>query len=432
MNFPFFIAKKIAFTERKSFSAIILKISMIAVAISLAVMIITTATVRGFKNQISEKIFGLWGQIHVTDASINQALEAQPIDRNQPFIASLKGLKSVTYLKEDKRFFRGGGHYVEATTEGGVRHVQVFATKPGIIKTKTDMEGIVLKGAGDDFDWQFMQQNLLEGRPIQYKDATASRDIIVSQFTANRLNIKVNDKFVVHFLEKNEQIKRAFTVCGIYKTGLEEYDKKIAFADLAMVQELLGWQKNQVAGFEIFVENYEDIAPLTEHIYNEVLPNTLYAQTIKEKFPSIFEWLDLQDINEVVIVTLMTIVAIINMMTALLILILERTEMTGILKALGTNNWTIRKIFLTHAAIIAGVGLLFGNIFGIGICLLQEKFKFIKLSEADYYLSYAPVELHFPTIVLLNLLTIAIIVFFLIFPTYLITKISPVKAIRLK
>ncbi len=433
MDFSYFVARKVALSGKKSFSRLIIRIATVAVAVSVAIMIITTSVVRGFKNQISDKIFGLWGQIHITDASITQGYEPAPIDLNQPFYPSLDTVRSIKYLVPNSNVFSSKSDpYVEKKSKGGIHHIQAFATKPGIIKTKTEIEGIVLKGAGKDFNWEFMNQSLVAGRAITFNDSTPSRDIIVSQITANRLKINVNDKFVVHFLNKNEQVKRAFTVCGIYKTGLEEYDKKIAFADLAIIQDLLGWKRNQVAGFEVFVEDYEDIEPMTEHIYNETLSNNLYAQTIREKFPSIFEWLDLQDINEVVIIVLMAIVAIINMITALLILILERTQMIGILKSLGSSNWTIRKIFLFHASWIVLVGLFFGNLIGIGFCFLQEKFKFIKLSEADYYLSYAPVELHFPTVIVLNLLTLLAVILFLIVPTYLITRISPVKAIGLR
>jgi lipoprotein-releasing system permease protein len=434
MNFSSYIARKVAFSGKKSFSRLIIRIATFAVALSVAIMIITTAVVRGFKNQISDKIFGLWGQIHITDASINQSAEITPVDMKQAFYPSLDTLRQLSYLVPNPNLFTSKSDpYISKITKGGIRHIQVFATKSGIIKTKEEIEGIVLKGAGRDFDTTFMQKSLLEGRFIQFKDSTASRDIIVSQYTANRLKIKVNDKFVIHFLDQNQQqLKRAFMVCGIYKTGLEEYDKKIAFVDLTIIQELLGWKKNQVAGFEVFVDNFADIEPLTEHIHNEVLPNNLYAETIRDKFPSIFEWLDLQNVNEIVIIVLMAIVAIINMITALLILILERTEMIGILKSFGANNWTIRKIFLHHAAIIVSVGLFFGNFFGLLVCFIQEKYKFIKLSETDYYLSYAPIELHLPTILLLNFATLFLVVLFLIVPTYLITRISPVKAIRMK
>ena len=240
------------------------------------------------------------------------------------------------------------------------------------------------------------------------------------------------DWAIIHFVEKGEQLKRRFKVSGVYRTGLEEYDRKFALVDIRQIQRLLGWEESQVSGFEVFIDDIDDLQPINEYIYFEELPADLYAETIREKLPEIFDWLDLQDINEVVILSLMIIVAIINMVTALMILILERTNMIGILKALGTANWGIRKIFLYYAAYIVILGLFWGNLIGIGLCLLQDRFEFITLSEENYYLSTAPIDLNFWPILLLNLGTLAITLFFLIIPSYLVTSISPVKAIRFK
>ncbi len=427
MSFPFFIARHIALNSKKSFSRLIIRIATIAVALSVAVMIITAATVRGFKNQISQKIFGLWGQIHITDASINQSFESQPIALHQAFFP-YPNLHQKVNFTEEKTDLQGNTKIARGTTIGGIHHIQAFATIPGIIKTQSEIEGILLKGAGNDFDWTFMKSCMTAGEAAPLHDSL----MIISQITANRLKVQVGDKIVVYFIKNQQQVGRKFYISGIYKTGLEEYDKKIAFADLSRVQQLLGWREDQVTGFEIFLDDHRDIEPMTDFVYNEVIPNTLYAQNIREKFPSIFEWLDLQDINEYVVIILMAVVAIINMITALLILILERTEMIGILKSLGTRNWQIRKIFLFQAAWIIGVGLFLGNFIGISLAMIQEKYKFIKLSEADYYLSYVPIELDFWTIGLLNIITLFIVLIFLILPSYLVTKISPVKAIRFK
>lgn len=419
MNFPYYIAKKIALNSKKSFSRLIIRIATVAVALSVAVMIITTATVKGFKNQISQKIFGLWGQIHITDASVNQSFESQPISLKQSFYPFNDLHQKINYTTENG---------ASKTTLGGIHHIQAFATIPGIIKTQDQLEGILLKGAGSDFDWEFMKTCIVSGEAKPLQDSL----ILISQITADRLKVNVGDKIVVYFVKNQAQVGRRFYISGIYKTGLEEYDKKVAFANLSRVQNLLGWNENQVSGFEVFLDHHQDIVPFTEYVYNELIPNTLYAQNIREKFPSIFEWLDLQDINEYVILLLMAVVAIINMITALLILILERTEMIGILKSLGSRNWQIRKIFLFQAAWIIGIGLFWGNLLGIGLCLIQEKFKFIKLSEADYYLSYVPIELDTISIVIINILTLILVVLFLVVPSYLVTTISPVKAIRFK
>lgn len=431
MNFPFFIAQRVALNSQKSFSRLIIRIATIAVALSVAVMIITSATVRGFKNQISNKIFGLWGQIHITDVSYNQSFESKPISLKQPFYPFEQKHQRVSFTEEEKDIL-GNEITKQKTTLGGIHHIQAFATKPGIIKTQDEIEGILLKGAGTDFDWGFMQSCLVAGNIIKFNDSVPSRDILISQITADRLKLKVGDKFAVYFLKNDQQLARMFEVAGIYKTGLEEYDKKIAFTDLRMVQQLLGWSANQVTGFEVFLDNHRDLAPMTEYVYKEMIPNTLYAQSIRERFPSIFEWLDLQDINEYVIIALMAVVAIINMITALLILILERTEMIGILKSLGTRNWEIRKIFLFQATWIIVVGLFWGNLIGISLALIQDKFKIIKLSEADYYLSYVPIELNFYNILILNSCTLLLVFLFLILPSILVTKITPVKAIRFK
>ncbi len=429
MNFSYFIARKVALSGERSFSRLIIRIAVVAVALSVAVMIATNALVAGFKKQISSKIFGFWGHIHITDTDISTSLlEAYPIKINQPFYPYLDTVKHVSYI--ENRNFLGYEWQAEAQTKGGVSHVQVFAVKPGIIKSKSQIEGILLKGVGKDFNWQFMRQYLQEGDTLTLSDTIMSSQILISRQTANRLKVGVGDDFIVHFIQGGNQLKRRFEITGIYKTGLEEYDKVFALVDIRQIQLLLGWQPDEVGGFEVFVDDIDDLIPITNYIYQEQLPNNLYAETIREKLPEIFEWLDLQDINEVVILSLMVIVAIINMITALLILILERTNMIGTLKALGSSNWNIRRIFLFYAAYIVIVGLFWGNLIGLGLCLLQDHFEFIKLSEENYYLSVAPVEIQFWSVLLINLGTLVVTLVFLIVPSYLVTNISPVKAIR--
>ncbi len=433
MNLSLFLARRAANNGQASFSQWILRIAVLAVALCMAVMLLTTALISGFKNEIGRKIFGFWGHIQITDVNVNRTLEATPIKNSKILTKDLSNLKSVQYEVAKTFAGFGLGSTTTKTTKGGVHHIQSFAMKPGIIKTKDNrIEGIVLKGIGKDFNWDFMQQYLVEGKAIEQPDTSAGRDILLSQQTATRLKLSVGDKLMVYFVQNGDQLKRVFRVSGLYKTGLEEYDKKVALVDIRHVQQLQGWDANQVDGLEIFLDDYHDIAPITEHIYSNMLPDNLYAQTIREKFPAIFEWLDLQDVNEVVIIALILLVSIINMMTALLILILERTNTIGILKALGSTDWDIRTIFLYHAAWIIGKGLFWGNFIGLGICFLQSKFKFIRLNEADYYLSYAPIEVNWFTVLMLNLLTLAIILIALLIPSYLVTRISPVKAIRFK
>jgi len=431
MNLEYFIARRVATAGQQSFSRLIIRIAVVAVALSVAVMIIATALIAGFKQEISSKIFGFWGHIHITDTSINRnLLDADPVSTRQDFYPALDSLGPVSYTLETE--LMGRVVMQELETRGGVEHIQVYALKPGIIKAKEEIEGIILKGVGRDFNWSFMEQYLQEGTPIDLPEEGLSSDILISRQTADRLRLGLEDRFIVHFVQEGEQLKRRFTVKGIYKTGLEEYDQKFALVDIRQIQRLLNWSEDQVSGFEVFVEDLEDLDLLAEYIYFEELPNDLYAETIREKMPEIFEWLDLQDINETVILVLMVIVAVINMITALMILILERTNMIGTLKALGDDNWSIRKIFLYYAAYIVIVGLFWGNLIGIGLCLLQDTFEFIRLDEENYYLSVAPIALNWWTILLLNLGTLLITLVFLILPSYLVTRISPVKAIRFK
>ena len=428
MNFPFFIAQRVAASGQKSFARLIIRIAITAVALSIAVMLIATSLIKGFKSEISAKMFGFWGHIHITSVQQATTYEPIPISANQPFLSRLKGVKNVPLLEPN--FFDRLQNRTE--TRGGIRHVQVYATKAGIIKTKDNFEGIVLKGIGADFDWSFVEQNLVEGRKINLCATDSCHDILISQSTANRLQIKTGSKFIVHFVRNNAQEQRLFQVCGIYKTGLEEYDKKFALVDIAHIQSLLGWSENQIAGFEVFTDNLSDLNSIQEYVYNELITNDLSSQTIRQEEPAIFDWLDLQDVNEQVILILMVVVSIINMVTALLILILERTNMIGTLKALGTTNWRIQKIFLYYGVIIIFMGLLIGNAIGLGLGWLEQKYKFIHLSEVDYYLSYAPIQFDFWTILLLNIGTLIITTLFLLLPTFMVLSITPVKAIRFK
>lgn len=431
MNLPYFIAKRVAASGQASFSRLIIRIAIVAIALSVSVMICSNALIAGFKKEISTKIFGFWGHIHISDTDINRSLlDAKPIAKNQAFYPHLDTVRQVAYRA------RGTGPQKLRVTKGGVRHIQAFAVKPGIIESgkgeDADIEGIILKGVGEDFDWAFMDRYIKQGQRLSFPDSAMSRDILISQQTANRLRVDTGDSFIVHFVQRGEQLQRRFTVSGIFRTGLEEYDQKFALVDIRQIQRLLGWDENQVSGFEVFIDDIDDLMPLTEYIYFEQLPAELYAESIREKLPEIFDWLDLQDINEAVILLLMVIVAIINMMTALMILILERTNMIGTFKALGATNWDVRRIFLYYAGYIILIGLFWGNLIGIGLCLLQDHFELIRLSEENYYLSTAPIHLSAGPILLINLGTLLITLIFLILPSYLVTSISPVKAIRFK
>ncbi len=445
MNLEYFIAKKVASSTKNSFSSKIIGIAILAITISMAVMIIATALVAGFKNEISEKIFGFWGHIHITHFQSESAVESYPISTHQSFYAKgndpdvsvddITNIGQITYKKEWPRLSRWLERPVETTakTKGGIRHIQVFANKAGIIKTNNEvLEGIILKGVSNDYDWEFFRKYLIEGDILDLENKEMSREILISESSAKRLEVKLGDKFRVNFVENGVQIIRTFKVKGIYNTGLAEYDKKFALVDIRQIQRLNSWDQDQVSGFEVFIDHIQDMDPLGKYVYYNVLGPELYSSTIKDIYPGIFSWLNLQDVNVRVILSLMMIVAIINMITALLILILERTNMIGILKALGSPNWSIRKIFLYQAAFIIGVGMLLGNILGLLFCFVQKNYGLITLPEEAYYVSVAPIEISWMAVIVINIMTIVITLLVLLIPTYLVTYIQPVKAIRFK
>ena len=397
----------------KSFSRLIIRIATGAVALSLTVMILATSLITGFQKEISEKIYGFWGHIQVTRFDLNRSFENSPVSAHQPFLDSL------------------------ASTEG-VRHIQAYATKPGIIKTDEYFEGLVLKGVREDFDWSFIGKHLQEGSVLALNADSMSFDIILSRTTADRVRVQVGDRVSIHFIDPESRSTRlrVMTVRGIYNTGLAEYDKLFALVDLRQIRRLNGWAEDAVGGFEVFIDNLpagrtgvKRLDEIGDHVY-DVIGTNLDSQTIRELQPSIFDWLDLQTTNEYVVLIIMAIVAVINMITALLILILERTPMIGTLKALGAGNWSIRKIFLLKAAFIIGFGLLFGNIAGIGLAAAQDVFGLITLPEETYYVSVAPVSFNWPLILLLNAGAMLVCLASLIGPSYLVSRISPVKALR--
>ena len=388
-------------------------------------MICASAFISGFKQEIGRKIFEFWGHIHISNVESALSAEPKPLSLAQPFYPYLNTVRSAQIFVEDPynadrmRLFR---------SRGGVRHIHAAALKPGIIRTRETMEGIVLKGVGADYAWENLAPYLVEGRAIE----PGSREVIVSRQTADRLRISLDDKIIIYFVRQGEQLRRAFKVCGIYKTGLEEYDRKYALADLSAVQELLDWTPEQVSVFEIWLDDVRDIDLYADYILEEYYDETLSVETVRERARVIFEWLQLQDYNEAVIIGLMLAVAIINMITALLVLVLERVEMIGILKALGAQNGLLRRVFLYQAALILIRGMFWGNLLALGVCYLQEKYRFIRLNEADYYLAYAPVSLDWSAVALINAGALLIVTVFLLIPALAVASITPLRAIRFK
>jgi lipoprotein-releasing system permease protein len=615
LNLEFLIAKRVGTATKQSFSRAILRLAVVAIALSMVVMILATAIVSGFKNTISEKMFGFWGHIHITSSysPSSYSFESSPMNQDQAFYPNVDtvgqilhkvpemdimtsiGLNSTNpyinialalillalvlsfapkFIKKHIRLsqrlliaaaltitsfmllitqeYQIAQKDVVRQTEGGIRHIQMYIHKEGIIKTKDQIEGVVLRGVGADYDWEFLKQYIKEGEILDTQAEEAANGILISETTASRLKLSLGDKFLIYFVQEGNSLGRKFTITGIYKTGLEEYDRRFALVDVRKLQQLnnwrpfrsypvelnldeeqfilkgltagtapndLGWtyvknhwiigdflnlednnymgavipdqvaqlkklqigdslnlkytdnegdshifkyqvagiykgpqdtriQKTvfvnwqsinnlnqvlpaQISGFEIFIDNIKDLDALGDYTnYVTLMGEEQYASTLKEIQPNIFDWLNLTDMNERIILLLMILVSIINMTTSLMILILERTNMIGILKALGTQNWSIRKIFLYNAAYIIGWGLLLGNLIGVGLCLLQIQFGIITLPEDLYYVSVVPIEFNWFTILSLNVGTMLITLTVLIIPSWLVSKIDPVKAIR--
>lgn len=440
MNPSAFIAKKVATGSRKSFSRMIIRIAIVAVAVSMTVMIVARALIAGFQTEISNKIFNFWGHIHITDSEATYSLLENydyPISKDQGFYPAIDTTGTIDYT--DSPIYFGKEYPTRRTTNGGIRHIQQFAIMPGLVKSYPKeapkdviMEGIILKGIAEDFDWPTFNDYFIEGEPLVVTSDSISRSVLISQSTSKRLKVGVGDRLEFTFLKDNQPLVRRLTISGIFKTGLEEYDKEFAIVDLKQIQNVLGWRPDQIGGFEVFLDDINDLDAFTYYIHLDVLPGSLYAESIREKMAELFDWLDIQDYNEALILILMTLVAVINMMTALLILILERTNMIGILKSLGQNNWGIRKIFLYYAGYIVVLGLFWGNLIGLGLCWLQDTFGLITLDEESYYLAVAPIHINWGVILLLNIGVLLVNLVFLIIPSYLVTRVEPVKAIRFK
>ncbi len=409
MNYELFIAKRIIASKKhkSSVSSPIIKISILAIAIGVIVMLFSVATGVGLQKKIKEKISGFNGDIQISNYDTNNSkITVTPISKNQDFYPDFDGLKNI-------------------------KKVQVFATKAGIIRTPSEFEGIILKGVDQDYDWSFFKEYLVAGTFPKFGEKV-SNEVLLSQKTANRLHLKVGDELHMFFV-KNDPNKipnsRKFLVSGIFNSGFEEFDETYLLGDIRHIQRINKWKPDEVGGFEVFVNNFNDLQETGFEVYSAI-GSTLNAYTIAEMFPAIFEWLSLFDTNIFVIIGIMIIIAGINMITALLVLILERTQMIGILKALGNNNWSIRKIFLYNAAYLIIKGLFWGNLIGIGLLLIQKYFGIISLNPETYYVNQAPVNISMTHILLINLGTLLLCVLMLLIPSIIVSKISPVKAIK--
>lgn len=413
MNLALFLARRIHFSREaneRRVSPPAIRIAIAGISIGLAVMILAVAIVVGFKKEIREKVVGFGAHIQVTNFDSNTTFETQPVGVTDSLMQAL-------------------------ASEPGISHVERFATKPGILKTDSAFMAVVLKGVGPEYDWDFFRRNLRQGDILQLSDSAASTDVLISELIANKMNLKLGDSFLTYFVQDNVRARK-FRIVGLYQTDFVDYDKLFIVGDLRQVQRLNAWQPDQVSGLEMLVDDYDRLDSIADNVYFRLITakdpygSTYYSRSIKELNPQIFSWLDLLDINVWVILVLMALVAAFTMISGLLIIILERTNMIGTLKTLGYSNGNIRSVFLYVALFLIGKGLVWGNIIGIGFCLLQKYFQWVKLDPDTYYLEAVPIEMNWLYILLLNVATVVVSVLVLLGPSYMISKMSPVKSMR--
>jgi len=409
LNYELFIAKRIIAAKqyKSSISSPIIKIAIIAIALGMVIMMISISTGIGLQQKIREKLSGFNGHIQITNFDNNNSeITLEPISKNQNF-------------------------YPNFTSVSNIKNVQVFATKPGIIRTVTDFEGIIFKGVSSDYDWSFFNNYLVEGKLPDFMGET-SNEVLISEEISNRMNINLGDTINILFVKKETNKPpwlRVVAVVGIYNSGFQEFDENFVIADIRHIQKMNKWDGNNVGGFEIFLSDFDEIQLKSEEIYLQTA-STLNSTSIIEKYPAIFEWISLFDNNTYLIIVIMILVAGINMITALLVLILERTQMIGILKSLGSTNLSVRKVFLYNAVYLILRGLFWGNLIGFAILFIQYKFEIISLNPETYYVNTVPIAINWTYILLLNIGTLLLCLTMLILPTLIVSKINPVKAIK--
>lgn len=410
MQLASFLAKRIAFNNQHSFSRFIIRLATAATAVSVAAMIITLAFVNGFQYAISNKIFNFWGHLRVQEYEPDKSYIAEETP-SPPNDTTVQILHTFPQIKK----------------------VQAFATKSAVVEKNKEIEGILFKGVESNYNFNNLQSFLVKGRFPAFNDTAYSKDILLSQFIAKELQIKIDDSVNVYFI--NQQQGRASVrrlhVCGLFKTGIDEYDKTFAVGDIRLLRRVYNWQHDEIGGYEIFLNDYKKMDTINTQLY-ETLPQGWISRTIKQIYPNIFDWLNIMNTNRTVIFIVMITVAVINLITCLLILILERTRMTGILKALGSRDWVIQKIFLYHALIIAFRGIIIGFIIGIGICILQQQTGIIKMNESAYYVSEVQVYIIWWQVFAVCAGALLVCLFALLLPTLFIKTIRPVKAIQFR
>ncbi|MBK6935886.1 MAG: ABC transporter permease [Chitinophagaceae bacterium] len=413
-----FIANRIAFTQpagqtgkQKSFSRFIIKLSVAATIISVAVMIITVSLANGFQQTISQKIFSFWGHIRIQEKQPDKVIisEETPIKKNDRLVAEIR-------------------------KNPDVKSIHSFATKYAILKTKEDIEGVLVKGLDSSYDFNNLKQFIVAGKPLRFSDSAYSKEIMISSYTAGLMKLKVNDSLIMYFMRAGENPRpRKISIAGIYRTGIEKYDNLIALGDLKLIQRLNNWEPDQVGGYEVFLHDYKKIDSTENDLYNiSEFPVTWDAISVKRVSPDIFDWLGLMDMNRNVLIVFMVVVAIINLITCLIILVLERIRMIGILKALGATDWTVQEIFLRQTLIITITGIITGTLLALVLLWLQQATGFIKLKEEAYYLSTAAVDIVWWQVLIICAGTFMISLLILMIPTLLVKRIQPVKAIQFR
>jgi lipoprotein-releasing system permease protein len=403
--FERFLAGRMIRPSKGSFSGPIMLISIISLVLGLMVMIISLVVLTGFKKEIREKVTGFTGHIHITKYNSNNSIELPPI--------VVDSLNKTSLMKIQ-----------------GLNHLQKFITKAAIIRTDDEIHGVMVKGVGADFDSSFFSHNMVEGKiPAVFEDKKTN-EILISQNLSHLLNIRLGDLLRVYFVNNitGKVRGRRFLVSGIYHTSVDEFDDRMVIADIRQLQKINNWQANQVSGLEVFVDDYAQMDRIEAEMYEQI-PYDMSTETVKERYPQIFDWLELQDVNVIVILVLIILVATVSMISTLLVLILERTQMIGILKSLGARNSMIRNVFLTQAAYIIITGLFFGNLLGLGLSFLQKTYGIVQLDPGTYYMSVVPINMDFFSIFILNVATLILVLLFMVFPVMLISRIQPVKAI---
>lgn len=404
-----FIANRIAFNRNKSFSRFIIRLSAGATIVSVAVMIVTISLVNGFQETVSNKVFSFSGHVRVQYKQVlrGPVTEELPIEKNAAAEAA---------IKNDNR----------------VKSMHSYATRYTILKSGDAMEGALMKGLDRDFDSNLIKPFLKEGRWIHFNDSSYGREIVVSTHTANQLQLKVNDRIFIYFIRPDGSLRPdRLTVTGIYKTGIEDYDKNICIGDIKLIRKLNDWKENEIGGYEVFLHDYSKMEKVSDELYAmSSFPETWDTQPIRSIYPNIFDWLNLQNKTRNLLIGFMAVVALLNLITCLLILVLERIRMVGVLKALGASDWTVQLIFLRHSIIITTIGILSGAVLGLGLLFLQKSTGFIKLKEEAYYMSEAAVKIVWSEVILICLLTFIVSLLVLLIPSYIVKKVNPVKAIR--